>query len=198
MKLETRDDALIDVVQNLDSDGNAEDTLQIASRAEALKDIVSNINGSGHLTDAIKLATRDVAVIDVLQYLSDNGRATDSRLINPSVVANIGALIDGSSPLSAIDAGTDATISIASFTMKFDFGDLNYNAGSITGLTYSTKYYVYADDADYSGGTVTYAANLSSSTVVASSDYIYIGTITTPAASGGPTSGAGGGGYYEP
>ncbi|MFS1526224.1 hypothetical protein ACL7TT_19350, partial [Microbulbifer sp. 2304DJ12-6] len=39
-----------------------------------------------------------------------------------------------------------------------DFGLVNYNAGSISGLSFSRKYYVYCDDPGPQGGAVTYKA----------------------------------------
>lgn len=94
-------------------------------------------------------------------------------------------------PLTATDAGSTASIAIAAFTQYFDFGSVSYNSGSITGKSFSTKYYVYADDANYSGGAVTYAATTTYTAAIAPGRN-FVGYITTPADGAGGTSGTGG------
>lgn len=90
-------------------------------------------------------------------------------------------------PLTATDAGSTATISIAAFTQYFDFGSVSYNSGSITGLAFSTKYHVYCDDPNYAGGAVTYVATTTYTNAIAAGRN-YIGSITTPADGAGGTS----------
>lgn len=95
--------------------------------------------------------------------------------------------------ISAFDAGSTATINITSHTRRYDFGDLTYNAGSISGRSFSTRYYVYAEDGGFTGGSVTYQA----STMHADSigvNRIYLGSIVTPA---NGSTGGGGGGYPD-
>ena len=91
--------------------------------------------------------------------------------------------------LSTTDTGSSITINISSHTRKYDFGNLTYNAGSIGGRSYSTRYYVYADDGSYTGGNVTYIATTTHSDVVGV-NRIYLGTLFTPAP---PSSGGSGG-----
>lgn len=97
----------------------------------------------------------------------------------------------GSSPLTASDAGASASINVAQFTVQGGFGTVVYNAGSVTGLAFSTTYYVYVDDPTYSGGAVSYFATTTASVVTASKDRVYVGFITTPADGGGGTGGGG-------
>lgn len=197
MELSSRiGEPLKDIVANLDSSGNIDATMQVASRGVAVETLLQRISDDGDISDSMKLETRDIALITVLQYINDVGRALNSNAVNPCNVANVGALISGGSPLTATDAGSDATINIASFDMRYDFGNVTYNSGSITALAYSTKYYVYAEDTDYTGGAVTYLATTTDSTITTDPDYIYVGTITTPAAAAADTNGSGGGGYF--
>ncbi|MFA0813466.1 hypothetical protein [Microbulbifer epialgicus] len=71
--------------------------------------------------------------------------------------------------------------------LQFDFGTRSYNAGSITGLTFSRKYYVYCDDPGYAGGGVTYYATTTYPNLAARTHRRNICTITTPANGGGGT-----------
>jgi hypothetical protein len=90
-------------------------------------------------------------------------------------------------PLSASDNGSSAKINIASHTRQYGFGVLSLNAGSITGLSFNTKYYVYYDDATYTGGAVTYNATTALQTIAAGNDRIFVSSITTPSNGGGTT-----------
>jgi len=120
-------------------------------------------------------------------------RASDQRLL-PLVNASNKLSTQSAQPLTATDAGSDATINVASHTVQFGFGTVAYNAGSVTGLDYSTLYYVYADDPDYDGGAVTYLATENPLLVTAGNGRYYLGKVTTPAAAGGDTGGGWGGG----
>ncbi len=93
------------------------------------------------------------------------------------------------SPSTAADAGATATITIAAHTRQMPSGGIPYNSGSITGLAFSTKYYVYADDPNFAGGAVTYNATTSRETTVADEGRYLVGSITTPADGGGGTGG---------
>jgi hypothetical protein len=97
--------------------------------------------------------------------------------------------------LTGTDAGATATITVASHVLKTPTGNISYNAGSITGLTHSTTYYVYADDPTYSGGAVTYVATTDAADLVANEGRYLVGEVLTPAPSGTGTTGAKGGGY---
>jgi hypothetical protein len=120
-------------------------------------------------------------------------RASDQRLL-PLVNASNKLSTQSAQPLTATDAGSNATISIAAHSVQFGFGTVSYSSGSITGLSYSTTYYVYADDPDYEGGTVTYVATTNANLVTAGNGRYYVGRIVTPAAAAGPTGGGWGGG----
>lgn len=94
--------------------------------------------------------------------------------------------------LTATDAGANATIAIASHIRRYgDGSSLTVSAGSLTGKSYSTTYAVYYDDITHEDTTPTYVAT--TDLEEAQHNYIdgrhYVGTVTTPAAAGAPTTG---------
>jgi hypothetical protein len=97
-----------------------------------------------------------------------------------------------SAVLTASDAGSNATITIAAHTRFYgDETSLAVAGGSLTGLAYSTIYAVYYDDSTRADTTPTY---VSTTTInEAQNNYVagrhLVGTVTTPAAAGPPTSG---------
>jgi hypothetical protein len=112
------------------------------------------------------------------------------------VPQSAGYAYGGASPLSAATGGSadHATVNIGSFTMKYPFGTRNYGSGAVTPLQDATKYYIYCDDSDYSGGPQTYLATTDVTVINSGEGRLYIDSITTPAFGGGGTSGSGGGG----
>lgn len=120
-------------------------------------------------------------------------RASDQRIL-PLVSSGNKLSTQSAQPLTATESAGVATISVAAHSVQFGFGTVAYNSGSITGLSTSTIYYVYADDPSYEGGAVTYLATTNANTVTAGNGRYYLGKITTPAGGGGGTSGGFGGG----
>lgn len=141
------------------------------------------------------LAGREVTVtLPVLMtYIGDVGRASSQKLL-PMVNSNNKLSTQSAQPLSATDAGSDATISIASHSVQFGFGTVSYNSGSIAGLAFSTLYYVYVSDPTYAGGAVTYLSTTNANLVTSNDGYYYVGKVTTPANGAGDTGGGWGGG----
>jgi hypothetical protein len=103
--------------------------------------------------------------------------------------------------LTGTDAGVSATISIASHTRVYPIQgtykvpDVSISSGSITGLAYSTFYYVYYDDTTLTVTNPTFIATTNAATaqVGAADGRHFVGFITTPAAAAPPTTGDGGG-----
>jgi hypothetical protein len=101
--------------------------------------------------------------------------------------------------LSASDAGTDATITIANHTRIYpvqgsiDVPDVPITGGSLTGLTYGTEYYVYYDDTTLASTTPTFIATTTAAEaqVGHAAGRHCLSFITTPASGGGATSGGG-------
>ena len=97
--------------------------------------------------------------------------------------------------LTATDAGSSASIAVTSHTRVYgDNTSVSVSAGVITGLTYSTTYYVYYDQASRLGGPVSYQATTSKTVAVQTGDRHLVGSITTPASAGAAITGK----YVEP
>jgi len=97
-------------------------------------------------------------------------------------------------PLTGHDAGSSATINVAAFTMRVPGQDISENSGSITGLAYNTLYYVYFDDPNFTGGTVSYQATTAKETALDVAARLFVGSIQTPLAGALDTTGNGDGG----
>lgn len=111
--------------------------------------------------------------------------------------------------VDAIDAGSNATIRLhgtsgTSSTFVLDYpgtyASVTVPAGTVTGLAYSTLYYLYADVDNVGDATPTYGATTSYANSLNSSTFPFRislnRTVTTPAALGGTTTGTGTGGGY--
>jgi cell pole-organizing protein PopZ len=106
--------------------------------------------------------------------------------------------------LSATDAGSNATVSVAAHTRKWGDGtSTSVNSHNFTGKAYSTDYYVYYDDPNQNDTTPSYQITTNPNTAApnAASNRVYVGAVTTPAAGAADTSGGTlppGGGYSGP
>lgn len=94
--------------------------------------------------------------------------------------------------LTASDAGADVTIAIAAHIRRYGDGTaVPVGASSLTGKAYSTTYAIYYDDETRENPAPTYVAT--TDLEEAQHNYEvgrhYVGTVTTPAAAGGPTTG---------
>lgn len=102
--------------------------------------------------------------------------------------------------LGAVDAGTSATINVAAHTRVYpvqgsiDVPDVVVSAGSITGLAYSTVYFVYYDDTTLASATPVFqvTTDLATAQVGVAAGRHFVGKVTTPAAGGSGTTGTGG------
>lgn len=94
--------------------------------------------------------------------------------------------------LGATDAGSNASVSISAHTRVYGSGtSVSVNSGNLTGLSYSTTYYIYYDQASRLGGAVTYQSTTSQATAAQTGNRHFVGAVKTPAAAAGPTSGYG-------
>ena len=108
--------------------------------------------------------------------------ATETSALAPSGVTGL--------TLTASDAGSNATITISAHTRVYgDGSQVSVNSGSVTGLAYSTAYYVFYVDASRSGGAVTYQASTNAADAAQIGDVHSLGTVTTPAALASPNPG---------
>lgn len=150
--------------------------------------------------------TDTVAAIQAAQTAADNANAAaaaaDLAATNAATATTELATadqlrtsyVDPTNIITASDAGTDATIAIGAHTRKYPQTDgstvnVSVNAGNMTGLAYSTQYFVYYDDPTRAGGAVTYVATTNSSTAAQVGSRHLVGAVTTPAALGAPTPG---------
>ncbi|MGL4975987.1 MAG: hypothetical protein ACRC56_11885 [Bosea sp. (in: a-proteobacteria)] len=90
--------------------------------------------------------------------------------------------------VTASDAGSNATITVSAHTRIYaDGASVAVAASSVTGLAYSTSYWIYYDQAGRAGGTVTYQATIDSSVAFWSAgtpDRHFVGAARTPGSGG--------------
>ena len=141
--------------------------------------LVASDDGDVTLGAAAYPSGRVAAIPTLFTYIGDAGRAASQRFAYPVQTANKNSVQSSSTVLTAASGALTSTISIASHSVKFDFGSVAYSSGSITGLDPETLYLVYADDPEYAGGAVTYLATENPDNVIATGRY-YLGYITTP------------------
>jgi hypothetical protein len=126
------------------------------------------------------------------------GTATNSYwflITNNTAIASSSSYRPTSNPLTATDAGSNVTITIASFTMNIaGVGAVSVNGGTITGLSYSTVYYIFYADPSISGGTVSFQDATTKTTSISSGVNFFVGSILTPPSGGGTTTGNNDGG----
>ena len=121
------------------------------------------------------------------------GTLADSDSVNTITAFNRGSS-QSAAPITAADVGSDATATIAAHNIIYDVGTIAYNSGTVTGLSFSTTYYIYADDPTKAGGAVTYAATTTATDVTSNVGRYYVGEVLTPADGAGGTTGGGGAG----
>lgn len=94
--------------------------------------------------------------------------------------------------IGATDAGGSTTVTISAHNRVYASGtSVAVNGGTITGLAYSTSYWIAYDQPSRSGGAVTYQAfTTSQGNGVNNPDRHFIGALTTPDAGGLDTNGA--------
>jgi hypothetical protein len=126
------------------------------------------------------------------------GAATNAYwylIANNTAIASASSYRPTTNPLSATDAGSSATITIANFTMNVaGVGAVSVNGGSITGLSYGTLYYIYYADPAIAGGSVTYQYTTTKSSAISSGVDFFVGSILTPLHGGQNTVGNNDGG----
>lgn len=158
---------------------------------EALAAAIATVNG---LIDDVSDAL--VVVSDATTAATDAATsaqaATDAnaRFLKISSSTTTGLVI------TASDSGTDVTVNFSAHTRNYADGtSVAVNSGAITGLAYTTQYFFAYDQASLAGGVVTYEEYLSGPDAQttaaggAAPDRHYVGSVVTPAAAGGPTTG---------
>ena len=87
-------------------------------------------------------------------------------------------------PLTATDAGSSATINIASFPMNISglLAPLTYLAAAVIALAYNTIYWVIVEDSALQGGAASFSVVTSKSAATGRSGWMCVGSILTPRA----------------
>lgn len=92
--------------------------------------------------------------------------------------------------ITATDVGASVTVAISAHDRTYGDGStVSVSAGNVTGLSYSTTYFIYYTDPSRTGGAVTYQATTSQTTAAQFGDTHMVGAVTTPAALGAPVDG---------
>lgn len=114
----------------------------------------------------------------------DNGTRTfanDQKFLHPLNVANRNSVQDTDNILTAASGPSTSTVLIAAHSVIFDFGEVAYGAGSVSGLDTEELYYIYALDPEFQGGSVSYLATTNPDNLIGQGIY-YVGFVETPIA----------------
>ena len=156
---------------------------------ESVNAVIDAINAAAAAQAAADAADTAAANAQAAADAADTAAAaaTTEQELNNSYVTGI--------TITGTDAGANATINITAHTRVYgDGASVSVNSGSVTGLSYSTLYYIYYDQASRAGGAVTYATTTDETVAVQTGDRHVVGSVTTPAAAAPDESG----GYIRP
>jgi len=157
----------------------------------AMEQIETAINGVQSALDAAAAADAAAANADAAavaaQTAADTAQGVADQVAADSSLANsytTGLTID------ATDVGASVTIAMSAHTRVYGDGtSVAVSAGNITGLAYSTSYWVGYVDAARTGGAVTYTSSTSIQGNGTAANYHFVGAVVTPAAAGPPETG---------
>lgn len=153
---------------------------------DALLEQISDVLG---LTEDLETAvTAAQTAADDAQVAAD-AAATSADGAN-SVAALTNSGVSGCT-ITATDAGANVTVAVSAHTRLYGDGTSLAIAGptNITGLAYSTTYFIYYDDATRLDTTPTYATTTNEGTAAQTGDRHLVGRVVTPAAAAPPTDG---------
>ena len=156
---------------------------------EALATIQTNVDDLAAVVADVAAAQSAADAAQTTANTAQSSVTTTAR--NDKISASYCAPI---SVLSASDAGSNATITIAAHTRVYGDGTtLAVSGGSITGRSYGTTYYIYYTDATTADTTPTYLSTTNANTAMNNrvNGRHFVGAITTPTAGGSSTSGDG-------
>lgn len=117
-----------------------------------------------------------------------NGRSVDGRARTSNVNFGLRSVYNPPT-LTGSDAGTTASIAIGACSYNTDWGTtVSFPSANLTGLAFSTKYFIWRNQADpeTAGESYGYSTSLSAALGVGK---VYLGTCTTPADGGTSTGG---------
>ena len=132
------------------------------------------------LQDAVDAIQQALDAADIAQQAADTAQAAGDAANSVASLTNSG--VTGIT-LTATDAGASATVNVSSHTRIYGDGTrVTVEAGSVTGLAYSTLYYIYYEDAGRGGTGLTYQASTNVDDAAQVGNTHLVGTVTTPAA----------------
>lgn len=136
---------------------------------------------------AVAAVAADAAAV-AAQTAADNAQTAVDAV---SLADDLRASYTTGLTITATDAGANATIAISAHTRVYGDGtSVAVDAGSITGLAYSTSYWVGYVQASRLGGAVTYTADTAvRGNATGDPNYHFVGATLTPAAAGPPIDG---------
>lgn len=152
---------------------------------QELLDRIADILGITDLLIEAVVEAQDAA--DAANLAAGNAQSAADTAESNSSLATSGTT--GLS-ISAADAGANVTVSISAHSRIYGDGTtVAVSSGSITGLAYSTTYYLYYSDPTRAGGTVTFQATTNQADAAQIGDVHSLGAVATPAAAAPPATG---------
>lgn len=119
------------------------------------------------------------------QWWAASAKAIEDAVLDIATTlarVKLGSSYTSGASISAADVGSDVTVTISAHTRIYADGtSVSVGGGTVTGLPFSTLYYIYYDDKALAGGAVTYAATTSSATAAQINGRHLVGSVTTPA-----------------
>lgn len=157
-----------------------------------VKAIETSIND---ITDALEAAGIAIAAADAAQAAADDAQAAATAAQAAAESAGTTSKLSGSGvsgcTITASDAGGSASIAVSAHTRNYSDGSsVAVNSHNYTGLAYSTTYYMYYDDPDFTGGAVSYQITTTQGDAIQTGARHLVGKVTTPAALGANNGGS--------
>jgi hypothetical protein len=162
---------------------------------QAFRVLVNNANATNAALEAASIA--NAAATAAMTAATDATTAAATAQLAADSTTEATALANSyvtGITIGATDAGTNATITISAHSRIYAYvppTTVSVTGGSITGLTYSTTYFIYYDQASRLGGAVTYVTTLNNVDVAQINDRHSVAQITTPAATAPASTGGG-------
>jgi hypothetical protein len=114
--------------------------------------------------------------------INDGAKVTTQRVLPTLNFANVGS-VQSAIPITSFADASIATVSVDAHDVIYGGETVHYNAGEVIGVPVSTDVYIYADDPDLEGGTVTYEYTTDYTVMAGSRGRYKVGAIRTPVSS---------------
>lgn len=173
LAFQSRDQRILEKIEALFASQQEQiDAIAAAQAAAAAAQAAADSAQNAADTAATAAANADTA--------ASNAQGAADTVANATALQ--GSYVGGVTMIGA-DVGASATVSISGHTRYYADGtSVSVTGGSVTGLAYSTDYFIYYDQPSRAGGSVTYQATTSETTAAQVGDRHLVGMVTTPAA----------------